>query len=123
MTNPSSIILYVGDTLKSRAFYSNLFQRQPVESSDNFSGFAFESGLFIGLWVRPKVMPVASAPAGAAEIGFTMADGKAVDALYADWRARGVGIAQEPTDMEFGRTFTALDPDGHRLRVFAAPAQ
>ena len=27
-----------------------------------------------------------------------------------------------PTDMEFGRTFVALDPDGHRLRVFAPAA-
>ena len=26
---------------------------------------------------------------------------------------------QAPTDLDFGRTFVALDPDGHRLRVFA----
>jgi hypothetical protein len=26
---------------------------------------------------------------------------------------------QPPTDMDFGRTFVALDPDGDRLRVFA----
>jgi predicted enzyme related to lactoylglutathione lyase len=123
MTNPNSIVLYVSDTLKSRAFYSNLFQREPVQSSDSFSGFAFDSGLFIGLWARPKVVPTVSAPAGASEIGFGMADPKAVDALYADWTKRGVTVAQEPTDMEFGRTFTALDPDGHRLRVFAEAPQ
>ena len=23
-----------------------------------------------------------------------------------------------PTDMDFGRTFVALDPDNHRLRVY-----
>ncbi len=28
-------------------------------------------------------------------------------------------IAQPPTAMDFGLTFVALDPDGHRLRVFA----
>jgi hypothetical protein len=28
-------------------------------------------------------------------------------------------IAQAPTAMDFGMTFVALDPDGHRLRVFA----
>jgi predicted enzyme related to lactoylglutathione lyase len=28
-------------------------------------------------------------------------------------------IVQPPTRMEFGYTCTALDPDGHRLRVFA----
>jgi len=28
-------------------------------------------------------------------------------------------VRQEPTDMDFGFTFTMADPDGHRLRVFA----
>jgi hypothetical protein len=27
-----------------------------------------------------------------------------------------------PTKMDFGTTFVALDPDGHRLRVFAPAA-
>ena len=43
----------------------------------------------------------------------------AVEARYAQWRARGVTIAQAPTRMDFGFTFLALDPDGHRIRVFA----
>ena len=30
----------------------------------------------------------------------------------------GLRIIQEPTKMDFGFTFTAADPDGHRLRVF-----
>jgi hypothetical protein len=34
----------------------------------------------------------------------------------------GLRIIQEPVKMDFGFTFTAADPDGHRLRVFA-PAQ
>jgi predicted enzyme related to lactoylglutathione lyase len=42
----------------------------------------------------------------------------AVDAAHADWCNRGIAILQEPTDLDFGRTFTARDPDGHRLRVF-----
>jgi catechol 2,3-dioxygenase-like lactoylglutathione lyase family enzyme len=29
---------------------------------------------------------------------------------------------QSPTELDFGRTFVALDPDGHRLRVFAPAA-
>ena len=28
-------------------------------------------------------------------------------------------IAFPPTDLDFGRSFVALDPDGHRLRVYA----
>ena len=38
------------------------------------------------------------------------------------WAKLGLKILQEPTKMDFGYTFTAADPDGHRLRVFAAAA-
>lgn len=56
---------------------------------------------------------------GETEIAFTAAD---VDAVHADGAARGLAIAQPPTDLDFGRTFVALDLDGHRLRVFAPAA-
>jgi predicted enzyme related to lactoylglutathione lyase len=52
-------------------------------------------------------------------LGFSVADATAVDALHQEWRKRGLKITQAPTEMDFGRTFVALDPDGHRLRVFA----
>ena len=48
-----------------------------------------------------------------------MADNATVDAIHSDWLHRGVQIAQNPTDLDFGHAFLALDPDGHRLRVFA----
>ena len=76
--------------------------------------FALDSGVMLGLWSRHTVEPAAT-PAGGSEIAVTVED---VDAVYADWSARGLPIVQEPTDMDFGRTFVALDPDGHRLRVF-----
>jgi len=31
-----------------------------------------------------------------------------------------VPIALPPTDLDIGRSFVALDPDGHRLRVYAS---
>jgi len=31
-------------------------------------------------------------------------------------------IIQEPVQMDFGYTFVATDPDGHRLRVFVPEA-
>ena len=49
-------------------------------------------------------------------------DNAAVQQLHADWDAKGLRIAQAPTDLDFGHTFVALDPDGHRLRVFAPAA-
>ncbi len=48
-----------------------------------------------------------------------MVEATAVDTTHADWSGRGLTILQRPTDMDFGRTFLAIDPDGHRLRVFA----
>jgi predicted DNA-binding transcriptional regulator YafY len=47
---------------------------------------------------------------------------QAIRSEHADWSRRGLKIAQPPTDMDFGRTFVALDPDGHRLRVFVPAA-
>jgi hypothetical protein len=35
--------------------------------------------------------------------------------------ARGLSIILAPAKMDFGFTFLACDPDGHRLRVFAEP--
>jgi len=46
-------------------------------------------------------------------------DRASVDELYAVWRSLGVTMALEPTDLAFGYTFVATDPDGHRLRVCA----
>ena len=48
--------------------------------------------------------------------------GKQTGLLFARARAaqkRGIEILQKPTRMDFGFTFVGLDPDGHRLRVFA----
>jgi predicted enzyme related to lactoylglutathione lyase len=69
------------------------------------------------------VEPAAAGRGGASELAFTVADADALNRRHVDWSLRGLPILQAPTDMDFGRTFVALDPDGHRLRVFApAPA-
>lgn len=41
-----------------------------------------------------------------------------VDALYNRWREMGLTIAQAPRELDFGYSFVAQDPDGHRLRVY-----
>ena len=75
-------------------------------------------GLMLGRWRRDGVKPAASRGAGG-EIAFTAKNEAEVDARHADWRARGVEIAEPPIAMDFGYTFVGLDPDGQRLRVFA----
>lgn len=110
-------ILYVRDVAASVAFYAPLIGA-PVEASPGFAMFAFPSGARLGLWKSAGVAPTPNAAPGASEIALMVAPAD-VDALHAEWSGRGIAVAQPPTDMDFGRTFLALDPDGHRLRVFA----
>ena len=121
MPDPSFIILYVDAPPESAAFYADLLTAPVSESSPTFAMLPLRPGVMLGLWSRHSVEPAAAAAGGGGEIGFT-ADGsepgRTVDAIHADWSRRGLAILQAPVDMEFGRTFVALDPDGHRLRVF-----
>jgi predicted enzyme related to lactoylglutathione lyase len=119
MKAPSFILLYVENPLASAAFYEKLLGRPPADSSTNFAVFVLDSGLKLGLWRQDEVQPKATAEPGSAEIIFSLDAADAVDALCIDWRKRGLPIAQEPTSMDFGYTFVALDPDGHRLRACA----
>ena len=115
--DPNFVLLYVASPTASAAFYTDLLGRPPVESSPTFAMFALASGVLFGLWARHDVEPAATGTGGG-EIAFMVRDEKTLHALYADWAARGLPIAQPPTTMGFGRTFVALDLDGHRLRVF-----
>lgn len=119
MSEPNFIILYVADAEASARFYTGFLGKPPVEASPHFAMFVLASGVAVGLWQRNDVQPVPLAEAGASELAFTVDGRAAVDAQYADWRERGLPIAQAPTAMDFGYTCVALDPDGHRLRVFA----
>ncbi len=114
MFDPALIILYVDSPAASAEFYQRLLGRAPLEASATFAMFRC-GPINLGLWSRHTVAPAAQAAGGGGEIAFAVAD---VDATHADWSARGLTIVQPPTDMDFGRTFVALDPDGHRLRVF-----
>jgi predicted enzyme related to lactoylglutathione lyase len=75
----------------------------------------------LGLWAAHDVQPPATA-VGGSELAFAVDGVDTVQAMHAAWRAQGLVIAQSPTTMDFGYTFVALDPDGHRLRVFAPGA-
>jgi catechol 2,3-dioxygenase-like lactoylglutathione lyase family enzyme len=118
MTDFNFVILYVDSPKRSETFYADLLGRPAIDSSPSFVMFALAPGVMLGLWGRAGVAPAANAPGGG-EIAVSVADDAALDAHHADWRARGLEIIQAPSPMDFGRTFVALDPDGHRLRVFA----
>lgn len=118
MAEMNFVLLYVNSPTASAAFYADLLGKTPVEASPTFAMFAMESGIMLGLWSRQGVAPAAVGGPGSSEIAFCVPDADTVSATHAEWRGRGVAIAQEPTAMDFGYTFVALDPDGHRLRVF-----
>jgi catechol 2,3-dioxygenase-like lactoylglutathione lyase family enzyme len=115
------LLLYVDNPKVSGSFYADLLGLTPVETSPTFALFALPSGLMLGLWSRYTVEPAVTVAAagGGGELAFTVKDAAAVDALYALWGEKGLRILQKPVELDFGYTFVAMDPDGHRLRVFA----
>jgi len=121
MSDPNFILLYVNSPADSVGFYARLLGKAAVEASPTFAMFALESGVMLGLWAAHTVRPRATA-AGGAEIAFAVDGIATVNAMHAEWCAKGLRIVQAPTAMDFGFTFVALDPDGHRLRVFAPGA-
>jgi len=108
-------ILLVEDPARSAAFYRELLGLEPAEQSPTFAMFQLPSGVGIGLWSSATVEPRPGGAPGASELCFVERD---VDGVHAAWSGRGVRILQPPTELDFGRTFVALDPDGHRIRVF-----
>ena len=119
---PNFILLYVADTAASARFYGDILGKAPMEASPGFVMFDAAPGLRLGLWKKEGVVPAANAPGGF-ELGVPVGSNDAVDATAKEWAARGVLILQAPEEMDFGRTFTAADPDGHRIRVFCPGAR
>lgn len=119
MTDTNTLLLYVVDPATSARFYAELLGVQPVEQSPTFALFILPSGLALGLWSKDGVEPAPAASGGGSELGVKLASAAAIDQTHAEWSAKGVTIALPPTDLDFGRSFVALDPDGHRLRVYA----
>lgn len=111
-------LLYVDSPATSANFYSRLLDKPPVELNPTFALFILDNGVKLGLWSRHTVQPAAQLTGGGGEVGVSLTDQAAVDALHALWVERGATIIQSPTALDFGYTFVAQDLDGHRLRAF-----
>lgn len=114
---PDFLLLYVDDPAASARFYGGLLGKDPLDARPGFAMFMLDNGMRLGLWGKDTVSPSPNTPGGF-EIGWPVAHNADVDQLAGDWAAGGITILQMPENMSFGRTFTALDPDGHRLRVY-----
>lgn len=119
MLDANMFVFYVDNPTVSKDFYQNLLSQPAVEASPTFAMFRFSSGVLLGLWSKHTVEPKAGAITASGELGFAVASNQMVDDYYQQWKQKGVSILQTPQMMDFGYTFTAEDPDGHRLRVFA----
>ena len=79
--------------------------------------FAFDNGLFFGLWSTKARNFVSDGSGNRSELSFMIDGEQAVQDLCNKWKSFDVIIEQEPHEAVFGLTFVALDPDGHRIRV------
>lgn len=113
--NLGLIILFVHNSTKSAKFYSNIFDLKPIEESPTFALFSLPNGIMLGLWSRFTAEPYVEAYPGSMEICFPTEN---VDAIYDFLGKKDITIVQKPTDMDFGRTFVFLDPNGHRIRIY-----
>ena len=118
MSDPNFVLLYVTSPTQSAAFYADLLGKPAVEASPTFAMFALDSGVMLGLWAAHTVQPPAQT-VGGSELAFAVDSPAAVHARHSAWLAKGLKVIQAPVAMDFGFTFMAQDPDGHRLRVFA----
>lgn len=114
---PSVIVLYVEDLAITSQFYQNLLGIKPEEASPTFHSFTLSNGMSLALKAKHSVMPPTETKSGNGESAFTLDSNQKVDELFAAWQAKKIDILLPPTQVPFGYTFVALDPDGHRLRV------
>ena len=114
-------LLYVADPAASAPLYTAMLGRAPVHSEPGFELFVLGPNSQLSLWRSDAVIPPADGASG--ELGLQVEDAAHVDTLYAEWSARGIAMLLPPTDLGFGRSFVAADAEGHRVRVYARPAQ
>lgn len=117
MMVPNLLILYVANPVVSSKFYENLFNKKPDFVVPTWAAFSFENGLNLGLWSTQAPDFVSCGEGNRSELSFMVEDTQRVDALYRQCLSSGIQIEQEPKQAVFGKTFVALDPDGHRIRV------
>jgi catechol 2,3-dioxygenase-like lactoylglutathione lyase family enzyme len=117
MASPNLVIRYVDDAHVSANFYAKLFGVDAAFDGPVFASVPFRDDVRLAFWNRPVIHPAADRPGEDGEICLKADTPQMLDETFSEWKVAGITILQEPVDMPFGRTFTAADPDGHRIRV------
>ncbi|WP_435251534.1 VOC family protein [Streptomyces tendae] len=117
MSAPNLFLVYVTDVERATAFYSDLFDIKPVTTTPRYVPFEVAPGVVFALWSGRADRLTPRTPR-TSEVGLMVpGSSAAIDALHAEWAAKGVTVVEEPHDEPFGRTFAITDPDGNLIRV------
>jgi len=116
MITRNLIILYVKDPIRSANFYEKLLGRKP-EGFPTYQCIELGGGMLLGLWSTEAKDFLSHGTGHRSEIAFQVENEAEVDKLYKSWKMLDVEIEQDLHIAAFGKTFVALDPDGHRIRV------
>ncbi|MFJ4437532.1 VOC family protein [Streptomyces sp. NPDC088923] len=118
MTTSVLSIVYVNDAPAAARFYGDLLGMSPSFETPGYITFDLGPGADLALWSGQFENLAPDVPR-TGEVCLALHGGgpDEVDAIFEQWRAKGVTILREPHDLGFGPTFLAADPDGNRIRV------
>jgi len=119
MITIDSFLMYVDDIDLSKAFYTEIFKCDAQVLSPTFIAFSLSENCTIELKQLAQVSPPATVTGGGSELSIEVESAEALTDLFECWRQKSVEFIQTPTELIFGLTFVAVDPDGHRIRVFS----
>ena len=113
-----SFVLYVENIEISKNFYTDTFECDGEILSPTFISFPLGDGVSIELKQLAQVSPKAHITGGGTELSLMVDNSKILHRIYEQWKNKRVKFVQTPVELIFGITFVAIDPDGHRIRVF-----
>ena len=119
MLTIDSVVLYVKNIEVSQQFYTQVLGCDSQVLSPTFVAINFANNITVTLKQNTDLTPVSSITGGGSELSIVVADSTKLQQLYQSWKGHLVEFAQDPIQLLFGINFVALDPDGHRIRVFS----
>ncbi|MBU2896674.1 VOC family protein [Vibrio hepatarius] len=119
MLTIDSVVLYVKDIEVSQRFYTQVLGCESTILSPTFVAINFANNITVTLKQNTDLTPVSSITGGGSELSVVVSDSIKLQQLYQSWKGQLVEFAQHPIQLSFGVNFVAIDPDGHRIRVFS----
>ncbi|HEY3541072.1 MAG TPA: VOC family protein [Gaiellaceae bacterium] len=113
-TTVGAMTLFVADKERSKAFYGNAFQLEPIHEDGNSVVFRLDNLMIVLLDEREAPELIEPAPVGTGSRAQYTIWFDDCDATVAELRGRGVEFLNGPQDRAWGqRTAAFSDPDGH----------